>query len=241
LGDGGGGSYAGTSLPDLWQGFASAALASLTLSYSCYNKLVTCGCCTLCAPLFLAMVVEMKKHEASQSPMSVEWSFNFRWMWTNHQFFPSLRFLSARGKLQSGWQLRRGCTPARSADFLLVARDLIPLRDLGSPDRGGVVDLLHLSDHRGGGHIGKLRSLRLCRSAEQWFWKMVVLATSYLWRVHQRGTHAGVSALPPISMVDRRPSSRSSTSSGGLLQLCVGDRHHFFSKWFVPGGVGQCD
>jgi hypothetical protein len=64
------------------------------------------------------------------------WSFNLCWMWTGQQFFPSLDFLSdvamevAGGKLQSGWQLRMGCTPARSGNHLLVARGLIPHRQV---------------------------------------------------------------------------------------------------------------
>jgi hypothetical protein len=62
-------------------------------------------------------------------------------------------------------------------------------------------------------------------------WKM----QSSLWRALHWGTKAGFVALPPNSMVDRRPSSRSSTSSGGPLQPRAGARHSPFSKWFVPG------
>jgi hypothetical protein len=58
------------------------------------------------------------------------------------------------------------------------------------------------------------------------------------WRVIQRGTFAGSAASPPFSMAEGRPSTRSSTSSGGPLLPSAGARRCCAPKWFVHGGAG---
>jgi len=67
-GDGGGGSYAGTFLPNPWQGFTSVGLAPSLPSSSCCNKFDWDGCCAPFSFLFLAMVVGKEWTGSIRSP-----------------------------------------------------------------------------------------------------------------------------------------------------------------------------
>lgn len=129
--EGRGGSHACTSLPNPWRGLASVTLAPLIPSHSCCNKAVLGGCASPYSLPFLVVVAWKERIGRTQFPGVVEWRFDFWWLLTGSQFFPTLDVLrcaameaAARG-LRGGWRLKILSMPARSGAFPSDVLELI--------------------------------------------------------------------------------------------------------------------